>query len=172
MTAQLWTDGQLRELDDALATARAGQPTVLVVEGRAGTGKSSLLEELVGRPAGLEVIEAEALEEDRFPFGVCAQWGIVAPATLTGYAAEPFVCHAAAAAATRFMIPPKIRDPRLITIRRGGNLTDGQAGAVAHESAGRGECRWQRDQLPAGIRALVLDDQRVRNNICWSVFDC
>jgi hypothetical protein len=40
------------------------------------------------------------------------------------------------------------------------------------ESAGRLECRWQRDQLPAAIRELVLDDQRLRNGICWSVFDC
>ena len=40
------------------------------------------------------------------------------------------------------------------------------------ESAGRLECRWQRDQLPEAIRALVLDDQRLRNDICWSVFDC
>jgi len=73
----------------------------------------------------------------------------------------------------------------------------GQAGAVAHvaahelgaaayaikaaraaapegegESSGRLECRWQRDQLPDAIRELVLDDQRLRNDICWSVFDC
>ncbi len=72
----------------------------------------------------------------------------------------------------------------------------GQAGAVAHvaahelgaaayaikaaraaapegesEAAGRLECRWQRDQLPEAIGALVLDDQRLRNEICWSVFD-
>ncbi|MDO3683848.1 putative immunity protein [Micromonospora sp. C28ISP2-4] len=40
------------------------------------------------------------------------------------------------------------------------------------EAAGRDECRWQRDQLPAEIRDLVLDDQRLRNDICWSVFDC
>ena len=32
-------------------------------------------------------------------------------------------------------------------------------------------CRWQRDQLPDAIRELVLDDQRSRNDICWSVFD-
>lgn len=170
------------------------------------------------------------------------------------------------------MILSKIRDPRLVTIRRGGTLTDsdhhllalwaascaehvlplfesarpedtrprqaiegarawvrgevtmmearaagghamgaardlsgaarhaayaaGQAGAVAHvaahdlgaaayaikavraaapegegESAGRLECHWQRDQLPEAIRELVLDDQRLRNEICWSVFD-
>jgi hypothetical protein len=40
------------------------------------------------------------------------------------------------------------------------------------EGAGRIECRWQREQLPAAIRELVLDDQRLRNEICWSVFDC
>ncbi len=38
--------------------------------------------------------------------------------------------------------------------------------------AGRLECQWQRDQLPEAIRELVLDDQRLRNEICWSVFDC
>jgi thymidine phosphorylase len=171
------------------------------------------------------------------------------------------------------MILPKDRDPRFITIRRGGTLTDsdhhllafwaaacaehvlhlfesakpadqrprhaieqarawvrgeitmtqsrtagghamaaardlsgvaryaayaaGQAGVVAHvaahelgaaayaikaaraaapegegESTGLLECRWQRDQLPNAIRDLVLDDQRLRNDICWSVFDC
>ena len=40
------------------------------------------------------------------------------------------------------------------------------------EHAGRLECRWQREQLPEAIRELVLDDQRLRNDICWSVFDC
>lgn len=34
------------------------------------------------------------------------------------------------------------------------------------------ECVWQRAQLPNAIRALVLDDQRLRNEICWFVFDC
>ena len=72
----------------------------------------------------------------------------------------------------------------------------GQAGAVAHvaahelgaaayaikavraagdgdsRAAGRRECRWQRDQLPEKIRDLVIDDQRLRNDICWSAFDC
>ncbi len=38
--------------------------------------------------------------------------------------------------------------------------------------AGRHECRWQRQRLPEAIRELVLDDQRVRNDLCWSVFDC
>jgi len=171
------------------------------------------------------------------------------------------------------MILPKVRDPRFVTIRRGGTLTDsdhqllalwaascaehvlglfesarpgdprprqaieharawvrgevtmtesrtaaghamgaardlsgaarfaayaaGQAAAVAHVAAhelgaaayaikaaraaapdgqgdanGRLECRWQRGQLPDAIRQLVLDDQRLRNDICWFVFEC
>lgn len=40
------------------------------------------------------------------------------------------------------------------------------------QDAGRRECRWQREQLPDAIRALVLDDQRIRNELCWNVFDC
>ncbi len=171
------------------------------------------------------------------------------------------------------MILPTVRDPRLITVRRGGSLTDddhhllaiwaadcaqhvlhefedvrpgddrprraielarawargeasmtearsagghanaaarelsgaarhaafaaGQAGVVAHvaahdlgaaayaikaaraaapdgkgDEAGRRECRWQRARLPDAVRALVLDDQRLRNELCWFVFDC
>ncbi|WP_344741435.1 putative immunity protein [Microlunatus spumicola] len=46
--------------------------------------------------------------------------------------------------------------------------------AAAHaeeaEAAGRLECTWQRDRLPAEVRELVLDDQRLRNALCWSVF--
>ena len=73
----------------------------------------------------------------------------------------------------------------------------GQAGAVAHVAAhelgaaayaikaaraaaiesvrpdaGRRECRWQRARLPSAIRELVLDDQRLRNELCWFAFDC
>jgi hypothetical protein len=71
----------------------------------------------------------------------------------------------------------------------------GQAGVVAHVAAhelgaaayaikavreiapnghieeyGRIECEWQRAQLPFEIRDLVLDDQKIRNEICWFVF--
>ena len=48
--------------------------------------------------------------------------------------------------------------------------------AAADESerdqAARSECQWQRTQLPSEIRDLVLDDQKLRNEICWFVFDC
>ncbi|MGA8371489.1 MAG: putative immunity protein [Acidimicrobiales bacterium] len=40
------------------------------------------------------------------------------------------------------------------------------------ENAGTLECRWQREQLPDVIRELVLEDQQLRNEVCWSVFDC
>ena len=45
------------------------------------------------------------------------------------------------------------------------------APAGGAEAAGRAECQWQRERLPAAIRELVLDDQRRRNELCWSVFD-
>lgn len=49
-----------------------------------------------------------------------------------------------------------------------------RAAAAEYErgAAGRRECRWQRDQLPDEIRDLVLDDQRLRNELCWFAFDC
>jgi hypothetical protein len=49
-----------------------------------------------------------------------------------------------------------------------------RAAAPADEGveAGRLECQWQRAQLPHAIRDLVLDDQRLRNALCWYAFDC
>jgi hypothetical protein len=49
-----------------------------------------------------------------------------------------------------------------------------RAAAPEHEQedAARRECHWQRAQLPDAIRDLVLDDQRLRNALCWNVFDC
>jgi hypothetical protein len=47
-----------------------------------------------------------------------------------------------------------------------------RAAAPQHETASAGhiECRWQRAQLDAAIRDLVLDDERLRNPICWWLF--
>ncbi|GEL98973.1 putative immunity protein [Cellulomonas terrae] len=67
-------------------------------------------------------------------------------------------------------------------------LSAGQAVAVAHvaahdlgaaayairavgPAARLSERDWQREQLPAAVRELVLDDQRRRSAICWHVFD-
>lgn len=38
------------------------------------------------------------------------------------------------------------------------------------EASRRQELQWQRDRLPEQIRELVIDDQRLRNDICWFVF--
>jgi hypothetical protein len=40
------------------------------------------------------------------------------------------------------------------------------------EAAGSRECQWQRAQLPHEIRELVLDDEQLRNELCWFAFDC
>jgi hypothetical protein len=47
------------------------------------------------------------------------------------------------------------------------------AGVPASEAAQAraAERNWQRAQLPDAVRELVLDDQRRRSAICWSVFD-
>ena len=37
------------------------------------------------------------------------------------------------------------------------------------DRAGRRECRWQREQLPEAIHDLVLDDQRLRNDMLVGV---
>lgn len=41
----------------------------------------------------------------------------------------------------------------------------------AAEPARIAERDWQREQIPAEVRELVLDDQRRRSAICWNVFD-
>ncbi|WP_395858494.1 putative immunity protein [Arthrobacter echini] len=51
-----------------------------------------------------------------------------------------------------------------------------KAAAVAvspdqEREAARAERDWQRQQIPDHLRALVLEDQRRRNSICWSVFE-
>ena len=75
------------------------------------------------------------------------------------------------------MILPKDRDPRFITIRRGGTLTDSDHRLLALWAAACGEHVLPRVLVAARTAPgcdppLVLDDQRLRNDICWSVFDC
>ena len=52
-----------------------------------------------------------------------------------------------------------------------GPGSGGRETGAAAAAAGRLECRWQHEQLPEAIRELVLDDQLLRNEICWSVFE-
>lgn len=45
-----------------------------------------------------------------------------------------------------------------------------KAARFADPEAGKRERDWQRAQLPAQVRELVLEDQLRRNDICWSAF--
>jgi hypothetical protein len=79
----------------------------------------------------------------------------------------------------RLVILPKIRDPRFITVRRGGTLQDDDhrllalwAADCAEHVVHHFEQARPRAQLPEAIRELVLDDQRLRNELCWFAFDC
>jgi hypothetical protein len=72
----------------------------------------------------------------------------------------------------RRMILSKIRDPRLFTVRRGGSLQGNDQRLLAIWAADSAQhVKWQHDQLPDEIRELVLDDQRLRNELCWFVFE-
>jgi hypothetical protein len=44
--------------------------------------------------------------------------------------------------------------------------------AAGRQKAGQQECHWQCQRLPAEIKDLVLEDQKLRNHACWFVFDC
>ena len=44
------------------------------------------------------------------------------------------------------------------------------SGKDDREAARLRERDWQRERLPAQIREVALDDQRLRNGICWNVF--
>ena len=46
------------------------------------------------------------------------------------------------------------------------------APADERDEAGLLECQWQRAQLPEKICELVLDDERLRNDLCWYAFNC
>jgi AAA ATPase domain len=63
-----WPDDALALIDGAAAAARAGEPTVVSLEGEAGDGKSTLLRELVRRLGGFHVLRAageESTQDER-----------------------------------------------------------------------------------------------------------
>ena len=72
-----WQQEQLRTMDAVIGSAAAGSPSVLLVEGDAGTGKSSVLDELVVHATGFTGFESGASESaSGYPFGVLEQWGV------------------------------------------------------------------------------------------------
>jgi hypothetical protein len=73
----LWQDEQLSAISAALEAARSGQPTVLSVLGRPGTGKTSLLREIATRASGFNVLEADGQESAyREPLDLLRQLGV------------------------------------------------------------------------------------------------
>ena len=66
--------GELAVLEAAAAAARRGQPQVVLVEGEAGTGKSSLLAQFAAGLAGAEVLRASGDEAELLlPYGLVGQ---------------------------------------------------------------------------------------------------
>jgi DNA-binding CsgD family transcriptional regulator len=67
-------DAECSRLEDVLGKLRAGQSTVLVVRGEAGIGKTALLEYIVERADGCQVVRALGVEaEMELPFAAIHQ---------------------------------------------------------------------------------------------------
>ena len=65
----LGRDRELSELDRALDEAREGRSSVFALVGEPGIGKSSLLDSLAARAAGMGVLRARGIEsEAQVPF--------------------------------------------------------------------------------------------------------
>ncbi|HET7181501.1 MAG TPA: hypothetical protein VFI15_04640 [Candidatus Limnocylindrales bacterium] len=84
--------------------------------------------------------------------------------------APRFAAYAAAQAAAVGHVAAHELGAAAYAIRAVAAAAAPRAGRAAE--AGHAECAWQREQLPAAICELVLDDQRLRNHLCWFVFDC
>ena len=65
---------ELASLTGALAAARAGEPRVVLIQGEAGIGKSSLISEFLGGQQGIPVVTASGEEAEAFlPYGLVQQ---------------------------------------------------------------------------------------------------
>ncbi|MGX7680283.1 helix-turn-helix transcriptional regulator [Jatrophihabitans sp. DSM 45814] len=74
----------LAQLETVIDQARGGTPTVLVITGDPGIGKTSVLDELAARATGFEIKRSEGYETVGavVPYSVLARWGVeVASAT-------------------------------------------------------------------------------------------
>jgi DNA-binding CsgD family transcriptional regulator len=77
-----WPENVLALIDGAIAAARAGEPTVVSLEGEAGFGKSALLRELVRRLEGFHVLRAageESAQDERLQ--LLREWDALASGT-------------------------------------------------------------------------------------------
>ncbi len=76
---------ELAVLRAALAGARAGEPHVVLIQGEAGIGKSSLVSEFVAGQRGVPVVAASGEEAEAFlPYGVVQQLGAGAAGVAAG----------------------------------------------------------------------------------------
>jgi DNA-binding CsgD family transcriptional regulator len=76
---------ELAALRAALAAARAGEPHVVLIQGEAGIGKSSLVSEFLGGQRGVPVVAASGEEAEAFlPYGVVQQLAAGAAAVSAG----------------------------------------------------------------------------------------
>lgn len=80
--------------------------------------------------------------------------------------AARFAAYAAGQAACVAHVPEHDLGAAAYAIKAVGEA----APAVEKEHVMRQEYQWQRDQLPDRVRDLVLEDQKRRNDLCWSVF--
>ena len=79
-----WRETELEAADAAIARATTGKPTVLVIEGEGGAGKSALIDELTSRAHGFQALIAEGFEAmSTTPFAVLSQFGITVDESLT-----------------------------------------------------------------------------------------
>lgn len=81
-----------RVIDDALEGARGGHPTVIVVEGAPGAGKSTVLGHIASRAAGYSIRSAEGDDGDTgSPFRTLERWGVAVARAADGSTPSPFV---------------------------------------------------------------------------------
>ncbi len=65
---------ELAALGDGLAAARAGEPQVVLIQGEAGIGKSSLISEFLGGHRGVPAVTVGGEETEAFlPYGLVQQ---------------------------------------------------------------------------------------------------
>ena len=86
-----WPEVTVEAISQGLAGARRGSPSLLVVLGDAGMGKTTLLGEIVGRASGFNVLQG-AGEQTAYerPFELLRQLG-VGPLASHGVAKDPLV---------------------------------------------------------------------------------
>jgi DNA-binding CsgD family transcriptional regulator len=81
-----------RVIDNAIESARTGHPTVLVVEGVPGAGKSTLIGHIASRAEGYRSCTAEGDDSEHgTPFRTLESWGITVARGADGTIPTPFV---------------------------------------------------------------------------------